>query len=102
MVKGEKTPPIVEFVIQAKFEEEKVHHTKELNLKVHGLPKTNTPLQAGHTFLYDAFDLKNISLQKAWTTLDDTLVIWFLSTKDHLQALRTKTKLFSFIENLLG
>lgn len=58
VAKGKKIPLVINLVVQDKFIEEKVIHTKEINLQVCGLPKINTPLQVGHIFIHDTLDLK--------------------------------------------
>lgn len=95
MTKGKKTSPLVELAVNAKFEEERLRHTKELNLRVQGLPKPSDPLKARLNFLHKKLDLKNILVEKVWTAQDDSLVIRFHSAAECLQALRAKKKLFS-------
>lgn len=75
VAKGKKILLVVDFILQAKFVKENIHHTKEVTLRFCGLPKTNTVLQDGHTLIHDTLELKNITLEKAWTTLNNTLLI---------------------------
>jgi hypothetical protein len=59
--------------------------SKEFNLKVCSLPLSSSdPMQSGFSFIHDTLDLKDVSLQRAWTTVYSTLVLQFRSLDDHL------------------
>lgn len=89
-VQDVKVSPIVEMAMNVKFEEERLRHNKELNLRVCGLPKPSDPFKSNMEFLHETVDLKNIMVEKAWTAHDDSLIIRFRSATDQLHALRSK------------
>ena len=101
MVRGkEKAPPltVVEEVVQAKLVEERTRQARELNLKVMGLPPPTSSLdilELGHRFLRDTLDIPDITLDRTWLGHDSTLFLRFRNSRDRLQALRAKRKLFS-------
>lgn len=66
--------PMVEMAMKKKIEES-IHHTKERNLAGHGLPKPYDPLHSSHVFLHET--LEYVTLDKAWATSNDILVINF-------------------------
>jgi len=68
--------------LNAEFEEERLRHNKELNLRVLGLPKPSDPLKSSPNFLHETLNLKNIMVEKAWTTHDDSLIILFRYVAD--------------------
>lgn len=63
---GKKTSPLIDLVVNAKLEEERLRQLKALNLRVRGLPKSQDPQKASLDFLYDTLELQNITVQKAW------------------------------------
>jgi hypothetical protein len=99
--KGTTPPPpitVVEGVVQAQLNEERLHRTWELNLRVHGLPPPEAPfdpLQIDTSFLHDTLDLKDLTLERAWMGPNSTLFLRFRTLEDRLRALRAKRKLSS-------
>jgi hypothetical protein len=86
----------VEGVIQAKLNEECLRRTRELNLRVRGLPPLEAslyPLQIGTSFLHNTLDLKDITLERAWMGPNSTLLLRFWSLEDRLRALWAKRRL---------
>jgi chromosome segregation ATPase len=81
VVKKREQPPQlaeVEGVIQAKLNEERLRRTRELNLRVRGLPPSEAssdPLQIGTSFLHNTLDLKDITLERAWMGPNSTLLL---------------------------
>lgn len=82
--------------------ENKAWLSKAIGLKIRGLPKLDDTMQANYCLVHKTLALKEISLDKAWVTLDKTLVIRIRSIEEHLQALQTKRKFFSLQHNLVG
>jgi hypothetical protein len=98
--KREQHPPLTVFegVVQAKLNEERLRRTRELNLRMCGLPPpeaTSNPLQIGTSFLHDTLKLKDLTLERAWMGPNSTLFLCFLTLEDRLRALRYKRKLSS-------
>lgn len=85
----------IDKIVQGKIVDERVRRSRELNLRVRGLPSTHDPLAAGHSFLCDQLGLSEIKLDRCWFGQGDVLFIRFFSLADRLQALRAKRKLFS-------
>ena len=80
----------VEEVIQSKLNEECLRRTRELNLRVRGLPPPEASLGQLHidtSFLHNTSDLKDITLERAWMGPNSTLLLRFRSLEDRLRAL---------------
>jgi hypothetical protein len=73
--------------------EERTRRARELILKVRGLllslPFLDPPVTET-SFLRDHLDLQDVAVDRAWLVSESTLFLWFGSTTDRLQALRTK------------
>ncbi len=84
----------VEKLVQGKMEDERVKRTRELNLRVHGLPSNANPLAVEHSFLTDQLGISDITLDRCRLGKDGILFIRFLSLSNRLRALREKRNLF--------
>lgn len=87
---------MVEGVLQAKLNAQRLHRGQEPNLGVHGLsiPMTSLdPLQVATTFLHDTLDLKDITIDRAWMGTNSTLFLRFRTLEDQLRALWAKKRL---------
>lgn len=92
VVKGKKAPPIVDFMVQVKFQEERRRWPRNwiLVYTVFPLP-THFGLFPSLTTLW-SLDLEEINLEFNWRSTIFFLVLWFHSSKDPMWALKAKKK----------
>lgn len=102
VAKGKKTSPLVDLMVNEKFEEERLCQLKALNLRVRVLPKSQDPQKANIDFLHDTLKVQHIIVHKAWFSQDELLIIRFHSAANHFQVLRAKKKLLSLYQDILG
>ena len=78
---------VVEGMIQAKLNEERLCQTRELNLRVRGLPLSTTPsnpLQTLTSFLHDTLEMKDMYIDRVWMGPNSTLFLCFCTLKARL------------------
>ena len=69
---------VVEGVVQAQLNEERLRRSRELNIRVCGLLPPEAPLdplQIDTSFLHDTLDMKDLTFECAWMGPNSTLFV---------------------------